>query len=49
MYPRLHKEKGEHFRPIAEFYADAMAGRLPFFACVESTYEGPESWRCTER
>lgn len=40
MYPRLHKEKGEHFRPISEFYSDAMAGRLPFFSWVESTYEG---------
>ena len=40
MYPRLHKEKGEHFRPIAEFYSDALAGRLPFFSWVESTYEG---------
>jgi len=40
MYPRLHLEKGEHFRPISEFHADALAGRLPFFAWVESTYEG---------
>ena len=40
MYPRLHSEKGDHFRPMSEFYADAQAGRLPFFAWVESTYEG---------
>jgi phospholipase C len=40
MYPRLHREKGQHFRPIAEFYSDAMAGRLPFFSWVESSYEG---------
>jgi phospholipase C len=40
MYPRLHSEKGEHFRPMSEFYTDAQAGRLPFFAWVESTYEG---------
>ncbi len=40
MYPRLHSEKGEHFRPLADFYTDALAGRLPFFTWLESTYEG---------
>jgi phospholipase C len=41
MFPRLHAEKGEHFRPIAEFFDDAAHGVLPFFAWVESTYGGP--------
>ena len=41
MYPRLRSEQGQHFRDISEFYADALAGRLPFFAWVESTFEGP--------
>ena len=40
IYPRLRQEKGAHFRPIAEFYADAAAGRLPFFSWIESSYEG---------
>ncbi|HEX7668538.1 MAG TPA: alkaline phosphatase family protein, partial [Polyangiaceae bacterium] len=40
MFPRLHAEKGDHFRPISEFYDDAAAGRLPFFAWVESSYGG---------
>jgi len=40
MYPRLHSEKGDHFRPISAFYSDTQAGRLPFFSWVESTYEG---------
>lgn len=40
MYPRLHTEKGEHFRDFEEFFADAASGHLPFFAWVESTYDG---------
>ena len=39
MYPRLRREKGDHFRPVSEFRADAQAGRLPFFSWVESTYD----------
>ncbi len=40
MYPRLHQEKGGHFCPMSQLYTDAAAGLLPFFAWVESTYEG---------
>jgi phospholipase C len=40
MYPRLHAEKGEHFRDFEEFFSDAASGKLPFFAWVESTYDG---------
>ena len=40
IYPRLRQEKGEHFRPVSEFYTDAQAGRLPFFSWIESAYEG---------
>ncbi len=40
MYPRLHAEKGEHFRPIQDFFVDAEAGKLPFFSWIESTYGG---------
>jgi phospholipase C len=43
MYPRLHAEKGEHFRTIREYYEDATAGRLPFFAWVESSFGGAEA------
>jgi len=42
MYPRLHAEKGEHFRSVEDYYADARAGRLPFFSWVESSYRGAE-------
>lgn len=40
IYPRLRQEKGSHFRPVSEFYADAQAGRLPFFSWIESAYDG---------
>ncbi len=40
MYPRLHAEKGEHFRDFEEFFTDAVSGKLPFFAWIESTYDG---------
>jgi phospholipase C len=40
MYPRLHAEKGEHFRPIQQLFDDAAHDRLPFFSWVESTYAG---------
>jgi phospholipase C len=43
MYPRLHSEKGDHFRPIREYFDDAQHDRLPFFAWVESSYGGPEA------
>jgi phospholipase C len=40
MYPRLHAEEGEHFRKIEDYFTDAASGKLPFFAWVESTYDG---------
>jgi len=43
MFPRLHQEKGEHFRPLSEFFKEAEAGTLPFFSWVESSYEGPDA------
>lgn len=43
MYPRLHAEKGEHFRTLPEYFEDARAGRLPFFSWVESTYGDAEA------
>ena len=43
IYPRLAREKGHHFRTIAEFHADAAAGKLPNLAWVESAYGGPEA------
>ncbi|HVW30151.1 MAG TPA: alkaline phosphatase family protein [Polyangiaceae bacterium] len=39
MYPRLHAEKGEHFRDFEEFFTDAASGKLPFFAWIESIYD----------
>ena len=42
MFPRLHAEKGDHFRPIKEFFEDAAHDRLPLFTWVESTYAGTE-------
>ncbi len=43
MYPRLHAEKGVHFRPVKEFFDDAANGKLPFFTWIESTYGGREA------
>ena len=43
IYRRLHAEKGEHFRRVSDFEADATAGRLPSVAWVESSYGGADA------
>lgn len=40
MFPRLHAEKGSHFRHVSELARDAADGKLPFFAWVESSHGG---------
>jgi phospholipase C len=43
VYPRLHAEKGDHFRSLAAYFDEAAQGRLPFFSWVESSYGGPDA------
>ena len=38
IYQRLYAEKGDHFRSIDEYHKDARAGKLPFYAWVESSH-----------
>lgn len=43
LFPNFHRDNARHFRTLAQFAADAQAGKLPNLAWVSSTYGGADA------
>jgi phospholipase C len=43
IFPALYRDRGEHFRDIEEFFADAAGNRLPAYVWLETSYGGPKA------
>ena len=43
IFPHLHDLKGDHFKDLDSFFADAQKGTLPAYVWLESSYGGPNA------
>ena len=43
IFPHLHDIKGDHFKDLDGFFADAKNNTLPAYVWIESTYGGPDA------
>jgi phospholipase C len=43
IFQHLHDIKGDHFKDLEGFYADAKNNTLPAYVWIESTYGGPDA------
>ncbi len=43
IFTHLHDIKGDHFKDLDGFFADAKANTLPAYVWIESTYGGPDA------